>query len=75
MVYKFFDKKSAGVGIKNEIKQNDILAEELQEPVIIKFGKRIVYSLFKDNIWGDDLANMQLISKFNKRNLFFIMRY
>ena len=75
MVYKCFDKRSAGVGIKNEIKQNDILAEELQEPVIIKFEKRIVYSLFKDNIWGDDLANVQLISKFNKRNLFFIMRY
>ena len=66
MVYKCFDKRSAGVGIKNEIKQNDILAEELQEPVIIKFEKRIVYSLFKENIWGDDLANMQLISKFNK---------
>ena len=42
MLYKFFDKKSAGVGIKNEIKQNDTSAEELQEPVIIKFEKRIV---------------------------------
>ena len=25
-----------------------------------------VYSGFKDNIWGADLADMQLISKFNK---------
>ena len=26
----------------------------------------MVYSGFKDNIWGADLADMQLISKFNK---------
>ena len=25
-----------------------------------------MYSLFKDNIWGVDLADMQLLSKFNK---------
>ena len=25
-----------------------------------------VYSAFKDNIWGADLADMQLRSKFNK---------
>ena len=25
-----------------------------------------MYSSFKDNIWGADLADMQLISKFNK---------
>ena len=66
MVYKFFDKKSAGVGIKNEIKQNDKLVEDMQELIIIKFEKRNVYSLFKDNISGDDLANMQLIRTFNK---------
>ena len=28
--------------------------------------KRKVYSSFKDNIWGVDLADMQLISKYNK---------
>ena len=28
--------------------------------------KRKVYSGFKDNIWGANLADMQLISKFNK---------
>ena len=28
--------------------------------------KRKVYSSFKDNIWGVDLADMQLISKCNK---------
>ena len=25
-----------------------------------------MYSSFRDNIWGSDLADMQLISKFNK---------
>ena len=28
--------------------------------------KRKVYSSFKDNIWGVDLADMQLISTYNK---------
>ena len=28
--------------------------------------KRKVYSSFKDNIWGADLADMQLLSKYNK---------
>ena len=31
-----------------------------------KFNKRNVYSSFKDNIWGIDLADMQLLSRFNK---------
>ena len=30
------------------------------------FKKRKVYFSFKDNIWGVDLADMQLISKYNK---------
>ena len=50
----------------NEIKQNLQLAEELHKPIIRNFKKRTVYSEFKDNIWGADLADMQLISKFNK---------
>ena len=70
MVYKFFDKKStlltdksvAGGGVaNNEIKQNFKLAEELHKPIIRKFKKRKVYSGFKDNIWGADLSDMQLI--------------
>ena len=28
--------------------------------------KKKVYSSFKDNIWGFDLADMELISKYNK---------
>ena len=38
MVYKFFDKKTAGNGIKS-ISQNDQLAEELHKPIIRKFQK------------------------------------
>ena len=66
MVHKFFDKKSAGSGVNIEVKHNEQLAEELHKPIIRKFKKRKVYSVFKDNIWGADLADMQLISKFNK---------
>ena len=50
MVYKFFDKKSNGSGIKNEIKENQQLANEPHKPIIRKFKKRKVYSSFKDNI-------------------------
>ena len=44
MVYAFFDKKSKGSGIKNEIKQSQQLANELHKPIIRKFKKKI--SLF-----------------------------
>ena len=64
MVYMFFDKKSKGSGMKNEIKEHQQLANELHKPIIKKLKK--VYSSFKDNIWGVDLADMQLISKYNK---------
>ena len=40
MVYKFFDEKSAGSGIKNEIKQKQQLANELHKPIIRKFHKK-----------------------------------
>ena len=66
VVYKFFDKKSKGSGVNLEVKLRKQLAEELHKPIIRKFKKRTVYSGFKDNIWGADLADMQLISKFNK---------
>ena len=64
MVYKFFEKKSSVSGIN--IEPNYQLASELHKPIIRNFKKRIVYSSFKDNIWGVDLADMKLISKFNK---------
>ena len=58
--------KFAGSGIKNENISNKELAEELHKPIIRKFKKRKVHSHFIDNIWGADLADMQLITKFNK---------
>ena len=64
MVYKFFDKKSSGSGIANE--PNYQLANELHKPIIKKFKKRKVYSSFRDNIWGVDLADMQALSKYSK---------
>ena len=36
-----------------------------------KFKKRKVHSAFIDSIWGADLADMQFISKFDKRISFF----
>ena len=63
MVYKFFDKKSKGSGIINE--SNYQLVNELHKPIIKKFKKRKVYSSFKDNICGVDLADMQSLSKHN----------
>ena len=64
MVYDFFERKTSGSDIKNI--SNKELAEELHKPIIRKVNKRKVHSSFTDNIWGADLANMQLISKFNK---------
>ena len=48
------------------------LAEELHKPIIRKFNKRKVQSLFIDNIWCADLADMQLISKFSKEFRFLL---
>ena len=68
MVYKFFDKKSTGSGVaRNTAKSSSsILGDELHKPIIRKFNKRKVYSQFKDNIWGVDLADMQSLSRKNK---------
>ena len=66
MVYNFFRKKSKVSGVNIPLEFNEQLAKELHKPIIRKFKKRKVYSGFKDNIWGADLADMQLISKFNK---------
>ena len=37
MVYNFFDKKTKDSGIKNEIKENQQLANELHKPIVRKF--------------------------------------
>ena len=61
MVYRFFNERTKGSGINNSQ-----LAEELHKPFIKNFKRRKVCSSFKDNIWGVDLADMSLISNFNK---------
>ena len=65
MVYKFFDKKSSGSGVDAE--PNYQLANELHKQIIRKFKKRKVYSSFRDNIWGVDLADIRSLSKYNER--------
>ena len=77
-VYKFFDKKSASLADKStkggcateltnkSVSQNQQLAEELHKPIIRKFKKIKVHSAFKNNIWGPDLADMQLSNRYNK---------
>ena len=56
MVYKFFDKKTFGGAIKSM--PNEQLADELHKAIIKQFKRRKVYSSFKDNSWGADLADM-----------------
>ena len=48
---------------------NEELAEELHKPIMKNFKKQKVESPYIDNNLRADLADMQLISKFNK-NLF-----
>ena len=60
MVYKFFDKKSSG-----RVLMIQIIRWQMNF-IIKKFQKRKVYSSFRDNIWGVDLADMQSLSIYNK---------
>ena len=54
---------------------NKELAKELHKPIIKKFEKRKVHSSSIANTWGTDLAETQLLSKFNKgiRFLLFVI--
>ena len=54
--------KFSGSSVRNENISNKELAEELHKSVMRKFKKRKIYSSFTDNIWGDDIADMLLIS-------------
>ena len=70
-----YEKYQHGLALKvykNENITNKKLADELHKPMIRKFNKRKVHSSFIDNIWGADLADMQLISKFNQRFRFLL---
>ena len=68
MVYKLFDKKISHSSIKNENIPDKELVEELHKLIIRNFNKRNLHSPFIDNIWVEDLADMHLISKFNKES-------
>ena len=72
MVYSIFEKKTCGGAVENENMSNQELAEELHKLSIKQFEKRKVHSSSIDNIWVADLADMQLISKSNKRIRFFM---
>ena len=65
MVYKFFDKKYSRGTVKNENVFNKGLAAELHKPVTKKIKKIKTQPPFLDNIWDADLADIQLISKFD----------
>ena len=64
MFYNFFDKKSSGSDIVNKPIHQP--ANELHKPIIKKFKNSFIYSFFRDNICGVDLADMQPLSKYNK---------
>ena len=57
MVYIFFGKKSKGSGIVTN-EPNYQFANEVPKPIIRKFETIKVYSFFRDNICGVDLADM-----------------
>ena len=73
MVYKFCDKKSSGSGVDTSLANKSLtepnyeFANKLHRQIIRKFKKWKVYSSFRDNILGVNLADMQSLSKYNKR--------
>ena len=44
----------------------------MHKPIIRKFKKRKVYLFIRDKIWGADLSDMQLVSKYNKEIRFLL---
>ena len=64
MVCKLFDKKSSGSSVLT--KPNYQLGNELHRQITKKFKRQKVYSSFRDNIWGVNLADMQSLNKYNK---------
>ena len=63
-------KKTSGGTDKNDNIWNKELSEELHKAILRKFEKRKVHSPFIDNFCSADLADMQLINRFNKRFTF-----
>ena len=59
MIYKFFDTKSSGSGIGNQL--NYQFENELHKTIFKKFKKRKVYSSFRENTWSVDKGNKYLL--------------
>ena len=70
IIYKFFDKNSSESGIADE--PNYQLANELHKAIIRKSKKGKFYPSFKDNIWGNDLSEMQSLSKYIEGNKYLL---
>ena len=71
MVYKLLDKTHL---LEQSKKKLSLIKnwKRLHKSIIKNFEKTKLHSLFMDNICGADLADMQLISKFNKEIRFLL---
>ena len=82
MIFKLFDKKcgendarwadTAEKVIKHKVTPNQQLADDLYKRVNGKFQKRKLYSSNMDNSSCADLADTQLISRYNKEIRFIL---
>ena len=74
VVYTFFHKITSNTnkatrlnsGVFSENKELVELVKVLHKLIIEKFKKPKLHSPFIDNIWGANLDDMQLLSKFNR---------
>ena len=64
----------AGVAVENEIIQNKSQLKNYTNELLENLEKRKVYSPFIYSIWGADLADLQILSKFNK-GIWFLLCY
>ena len=71
MVYKYFDRET---GLETKANVNEVLAQELQKPLIKKFKRRIVYARFKENTWAADFAEMGSLSYKNPHVKYLLCR-
>ena len=67
MVYNFFDKQAGDTSTHTcrGISQNQQLANELYRPITKKLKEHKIYFSFRYSNCAVDLADMQLISKYN----------
>ena len=66
VVNRYFDKKSLDDDVKIKLCQINNQPKNYANQLLENLKKRKVFSSFKNNISGADLADIQLISKFNK---------